>query len=67
MKRASEYNRLTGRQYRYLIEQSSCLHRDDPTEVVDIVRILKSMADKVCTLADYCFTNFARSLTCYDQ
>ncbi|MBF0563042.1 MAG: hypothetical protein HQL37_13715 [Alphaproteobacteria bacterium] len=67
MKRAAEDNSLAGGEDRHLIEEPSRLHRDDAAEMVNVVRVLKPMADEIRALADDCRADFAWALAGYDQ
>jgi hypothetical protein len=64
---AHEHDCFAGREDRHLIEQASRLHRDDASEMINIIGILEPVADEVRTLADDSLANLARPLTRDDQ
>lgn len=62
MKGATENDGFARREDCDLIEQPASLHRNDAAEVVDVVRILKTVADEVGALADDGLADFAGTL-----
>src|ERR1700738_1903119 len=67
MKSAAKHDGFAGCQYRHLVEQAPCLHRNDATEVVDIIGILQPVTDEVGALADDRLADFAGSLAGNNQ
>ena len=62
MKGAPKDDCLARGQDCHLIKQPACLHWDNPTEMIDIIKDLQSVADEIGTLARNRLTNLARSL-----
>ena len=67
MERASENDCLAGVEDGHLIQKASGLHRNDAAEMIDVVGILKSVADEVGALADDRLTDFAWPLARDDE
>ena len=62
MEGASEHNSFAQIEDGDLVKKPPRLQRNDPSEVVDVVRVLEPVAYEICTLTNYGLADFTRTL-----